>query len=49
MNSKATASKTIGYDCKDCNQVLYLTPIQILKHKKQHSTSSSSSSSNSRI
>ncbi|XP_044731151.1 probable ATP-dependent RNA helicase DHX34 [Chrysoperla carnea] len=38
MDSKASSSKTIAYDCKDCNKVLYLTPIQILKHKKQHSS-----------
>lgn len=26
-----------AYDCPDCKETLYLTPIEILKHKKKHS------------
>lgn len=25
-----------AYKCLDCSQILYLTPIEILKHKKLH-------------
>ena len=25
-----------SYDCIECQKTLYLTPIEILKHKKQH-------------
>lgn len=25
-----------AYECSDCSQMLYLTPIEILKHKKSH-------------
>lgn len=25
-----------AYECSHCSQTLYLTPIEILKHKKQH-------------
>ncbi|CAK9825387.1 Probable ATP-dependent RNA helicase DHX34 [Anthophora retusa] len=27
---------TQAYECSDCAQILYLTPIEILKHKKSH-------------
>lgn len=25
-----------AYDCLECNKTMYLTPIEILRHKKQH-------------
>lgn len=27
---------TKRYDCPECSQVLYLTPTEMLKHKKSH-------------
>lgn len=29
-------ANTQTYECPDCAQTLYLTPIEILKHKKSH-------------
>lgn len=29
-------SNSQAYECSHCSQTLYLTPIEILKHKKQH-------------
>lgn len=29
-------SNSQAYECSYCSQTLYLTPIEILKHKKQH-------------
>lgn len=26
------------YDCPECSEVLYLTPTELLKHKKSHYT-----------
>jgi hypothetical protein len=27
---------SLAYQCSQCNRTLYLTPTEILKHKKQH-------------
>ena len=29
-------TNSIKYECPDCKKVLFLTPIEILKHKKSH-------------
>lgn len=35
-NNVKRKSNAQAYDCPDCAQILYLTPIEILKHRKSH-------------
>ena len=36
-NAQPKKKNSKAYECPDCQKTLYLTPIEILKHKKTHS------------
>ncbi|XP_011500443.1 PREDICTED: probable ATP-dependent RNA helicase DHX34 [Ceratosolen solmsi marchali] len=36
MSVKSKKKNAIAYDCPECEKTLYLTPTDVLKHKKQH-------------
>lgn len=36
FNPGIQKSNKLAYACPECNKTLYLAPIEILKHKKQH-------------